>query len=339
MLKCRSRLVGQYVRPSSRLGNPLVCESGLMAVHGDETVLVGRVEGGMECRFPGLQSVRCVALHAGHLLIFEQHAFSLLRQESSLAWTRLVAADVAFFAFDCEVRVDDTSIVILAASVCGLHVWTVDREARTMRRQIIFPGHSISSVVWARDTGNVALATLDGHFGIWSFEALLACTNLTAGSSFLWFAESGGRITSVTFDSTETRCGVVCWDGMGVIFEARDDGTWVATRHFSRSRVFGPQETSLGSPALGAWTDEKRFHVILRNAMKTYFCSALDTDNDDELVFNSVRLTDEAESGTEDATSHSAADVWGLCATSGSSCLRVDCNGRLTEMSLSVEQE
>lgn len=265
----------QVCQPSARLCNALAYNGdSVVAILGDdEMLLYDGNQAAPLARFSVLDHPKCMAMSGDYLLLFEEGRFCVFEREGDdwTKWKRKVSWDVLFFAFDCALRVTKECITVLAASVCGLHVWTIDRRAKKTEYQAVFPGHSICIVELDSVAGTVALATLDGHFGIWQLSALTQLTLATSGSSFLWFSESGGRITSVAFNNLRNQCAVVCWDGSGAVFGQSSIDSWQLVRDFAPSAVFGAAESSLAPPALCLWTEDGNLlHVLLNGTLKSY---------------------------------------------------------------------
>jgi hypothetical protein len=102
---------------------------------------------------------------------------------------------------------------------------------------------------------------LDGHVAIGRH-------NSEELNKFVWFCESGQRITNVEINRDETKCGLVCWDGSGALFECNDD-VWNVTRVFSSSLLLASISRSrMCNPAFGTFC-ENIWHIYFNGGIKS----------------------------------------------------------------------
>jgi hypothetical protein len=181
----------------------------------------------------------------------------------------------------------------------------------------VLENFSVCGVQVSPDMSSIALATLDGHFGVWEIASIEAETKK---NEFVWFAESGERITNVQFCSDGRQCAVVCWNGGGAVFEKQEENRWVEKRGFSPSAVFVRNDGALGPPAFSVWSTEM-LHVLFNGGIKSYAVK-----ENVELGFNVNWVNKGAE-----------VEYFGFCAISPSKSVVIDQNGLLSLVELGLK--
>ncbi len=224
------------------------------------------------CRFSGLLGAQCFALSRNVLALFEEERFTLMESREgseSLTWHAVLRVPLTWLAHDCAVWAaaeKDSTVTVVAGSVVGLHRWTVTRSLRQVSSYVLLPSHSIAAVQLC--SRFCAAATTDGHVSIWPIGE-------TPPVQFVWFAESGERITSLQFSEDETMCAAVGWDGSGAIFTLEGD-EWNVTRLFTSSLLFSLQKgLRPPGPALCVFGGGDVLHVLYNGGLKSHGASGM----------------------------------------------------------------
>jgi hypothetical protein len=213
------------------------------------------------CRFRCFEKVRCFALSARCLVVFEENRINVLeRRERDLAkWHLILKQPTTWLANDCAVFDDADVVVAVAGSVVGGHVFSLSRSDRTLREERVAASRSISCVHVRKSF--LAVAALDGHVAIGRHGA---------EPPIVWFCENGQRITGIELSSDEMHCAVVCWDGSGALFERQGDDSWFVMRvlhppallsSVSRPRMYNP---AFGTFCGSVW------RILFNGGVKTF---------------------------------------------------------------------
>jgi hypothetical protein len=239
--------------------------SGVVGVLTEERLVLCDRSLASMCQFSGLDRAQCFGMAGNVLALFEESRVTVMEQREpgvATRWHRVLSLGLTWLAHDCSVAVSGDTVEVMAASVAGVHVWTLDRRKRSVATLHLLEGRSVVVVQLCRRFA--AAATTDGHVAIWRRHE-----QQQQRPVFAWFAESGHRICSLQFTSDETQCAAVCWDGSGALL-ARSDDSWCVTRLFSSPLLFASSSSRPGNPALCVFGADNVLHVLYNGGIKSH---------------------------------------------------------------------
>lgn len=292
------KVVEYHVNPWCRVGNALISSRSWLCVLSDKSVHIFRSSSSTLsplCQMDHWSSrLRCAALcthpedTSPCLVVVDEERIHLLEQRDPNAlhtWHAIGRWPIHFAAADVAlVRRQSNSFVVLLGSPCGLNVVSLSSGSK-FSSSLLLSDFSVCHIQVAGP--HVALATLDGHIGVWTLDEIIAATETTSSTlykkcffpnrnqqPFIWCSPSGQRITSVKFSPSLSTLAVVCWDGSGVLLKTSSSSQWEVVESFSSPSSFFPPSvrSSMGHPAYAAWSkhnDDEVLHIAINGGIKS----------------------------------------------------------------------